>query len=168
MNLRAVVMLLACAGGVVGCGGPVRQGATPDRPPAPVSQVDVVAAEAVPMAVNWDERPGPDGVRIRVTLFQRAQPRPVVGSGTLDFLLFPGKVGDVDPATARPAQSWTFACAELRPSLVRSIVGWGYSLSLGWGDRMPDSPTVTVFVRYAAPGGEPVWSKPVTIAISLQ
>lgn len=168
MSVRVVVVLVLCGAWFAGCAAAARTGAVAAKPPAPVSRVDVVVAEAVPMAVSWDERPGPDGVRVRVTMFRTDLPQPVIGEGSLEFLLFAGQAGGIDPTSAEPFRSWRFSCQELRPSLARSIVGWGYSVSLGWGDRPPRTPTVSLFVRYIPLQGDPVWSKPVSIAVSAQ
>ena len=165
--MRAVAAIGVClaALGVAGCGQIMRTNPASSSP-APVADVDVVVADAAPTAAHWDNLPGADGIRVRVTLYRADRPQPVVGEGALDFLLFLGKTGDVDLSKAEPFQIWSYTAPELRPALVRNIVGWGYMMSLAWGQHLPPSPTVMLLVRYRPPKGEPVYARPVTIMVS--
>jgi hypothetical protein len=149
-----------------GCGYRPVWGGGLGSPPAPVDRIDAVVAEAVPFAIKGSESSAPEGIRVRVMLFRSDQPQPVVGEGGLDFLLYLGKSGEVDPAKTPPFHLWSYTSPELEPFLSRNIVGWGYSMTLGWGAHVPTSPTVTVIVRYRPFIGDPIYAKPVTIVVS--
>jgi hypothetical protein len=149
-----------------GCGHRSLWGGGLGSPPAPVDRVDAVVAEAVPFAIKGSENSAPEGVRVRVMMFRSDQPQPVVGEGGVDFLLYLGKSGEIDPTKTQPFQLWSYTSPELEPSLGRNIVGWGYSMTLGWGPHVPTSPTVTLIVRYRPFVGDPVYARPVTIVVA--
>lgn len=133
------------------------------RPPRPVRQIDRIDLYSLPAAVNMDDIPGPDGLKVRVFLFQLAEPAPVTVTGTLEFLLYDGKVPPARLAEARPIHLWSFQQGELARYLTRSMIGWGYSMPLAWGPDAPTAPIVTLAARYMPPAGKPLYSAPIFI-----
>jgi hypothetical protein len=159
-HLLRVCVLAALAAAASGC-------PQPNEMPPRGAQVDQITLLALPTALNWDGRPGPDGVQTVVHLFQQAAPQPVLINGTLEFLLYEGRVSRDELSAAKPFHVWPFTAAQLEPYVGRSKVGWGYALRLPWGPTMPRSSSVTLAARYTPPGaGAPtVYSAPTTIAM---
>lgn len=150
----------------VACGP---QNAAPSRtPPAPVDRVDVVALEAEPTALNWDDAPGLDGVKLRVTFFQMAQPQPVLGSGTVDILLFEKPVSKASVATTKPFFTWSFTARNMSQFYVRDMVGWRYVMPLSWGGRPPHSGDINLVARYRAASGAVIYSDIVSVAMTAK
>ena len=155
----AVGLLLAAA--LAGCGAAGRDRAAP----RPSGGIQVVNLQAMPTAVNWDDSPGADGLRVRVYLFQVDRPEPVQARGALEFLLYEGAVRAEDLAGARVVRTWRFDRGELPAYAARSLAGWGYVFALGWGSEVPAAGTITLVARYVPAGGEPVSSSPVAITV---
>lgn len=149
---------------VGGCGQPGKVEVSAD-PPRPVDEVDEITVSlSPPTPVNWDDKPGPDGLHVRVYFFRIAQPLPVTVAGTLEFLLYAGKIkgGGTD---ARPLRVWTFTPNDLRNHLGRGIVGWGYGMRLPWTDSPPAAPSLTLLARYRPAGGQARSSAPIHVAM---
>ena len=171
MRLAGWWMVLAALGVVVaGCGRPTA-GAKELRsvsavPPKPVDVADAVNFWAAPpAAINWDEVPGPDGVQARVFLFQANRPEPVLVTGTIEFLMYVGRVERGVVPLSEPLKTWRFTGDELAGLRVRDMIGWGYAARLGWGRDVPKAPVVTFRVRYQPPQGPPVYSAPISMAL---
>ena len=158
--IAAAVVLIATAAGCI-----QKKNVVTKRPPRPVDQVDrIVLPTQDPM--NWDGRPGPDGLAVQVYFFLRppATALPVTVTGTLHLALYEGQPAADDPQ-AQPLLTWKFTAEELKACLARAAPGWGYVLRLGWGDRPPKASFVTLTARYLPPEGRglPVSAKPTTI-----
>jgi len=155
----ALVLLTA----VWGCNGPA--GKVSAVPPRAVEQVDQIDVYAAPVAVNWDGRPGPDGIDVRVYLYQYARNLPVLVKGALEFAVYEGVVGADDIGRARPFRRWALDAEQLEQFLGRSMVGWGYNIRLPWAPAAaPATSSVTLAARYVPTAGRSVPAAPVTIA----
>ena len=99
----------------------------PYTPPEPVEQADAIELWAnPPVAVNWNDEPGPDGVRVSVFLYQYAgQPvTSVLIKGTLEFLMYDGRVDEsrtgAPPSPCRrgptPSRNWPRARSAAPPA----------------------------------------------------
>ena len=157
----AAVVVLATAAGCV-----QKKNVVTKRPPRPVDQVDrVVLPTQDP--VDWDGRPGPDGLAVQVYFFLRppATALPVTVTGRLELDLYEGE--PADNTNPQPLLSWSFSAAELQAYRARAAPGWGYALRLGWGDRPPKASFITLTARYLPPEGKgmPVSAKATTISI---
>ena len=138
-------------------------------PPNPVDRADAIDLWAVPpAAVNWDDDPAPDGIIAQVFLYQADHPEPVLVKGTLNFLMFEGRVPRAGVATAKPQRIWSYGPTELATRQIRGLVGWGYTAQLGWGRPAPASPAVTFAVRYDPVAGPPLYSAPIVIQMPSQ
>ncbi len=159
--------VVACVLGA-GCGGGSGRDTVSPTPPRPVDQVDALELWAAPpAAVNWDEVPGPDGVQVRLYLYQVGRPQPVMVGGDVEFQIYTGRPkqdGRPDPE-AEPFKVWRFSSDDLAVRRVRSMVGWGYVARLGWGGQAPEGTLVTVQALYRPREGRPVLSAPVSIAL---
>jgi hypothetical protein len=160
-------LLVVCACCVV-CGGIGCAPTIGGSPPAPVNSVDRMDLFARPAALNWDDNPGPDGLEVRVHFYQRTQPLTVTVRGTLELLLFEGKVTAPQILTEKPFHVWSFASEQHRKLLRRDTPGWCYALRLLWGRRIPKGSIVTVVGRYVPRDGRAVYSAPVSIAMNQQ
>ena len=164
MTSRPVIVLLLFVGGLVGCAmGPGRKKL--NRPPEPVASVDRITILSLPAAINLDNVPGADGLRVKVYLFQLAQPKPVIAAGTLEFLLYENKINRSDLHTKRPLKVWSFPAEKLRMYLVPSMVGWCYAMELRWGVEAPKADSISLAARYDSPNGRTIYSTPVVIAM---
>jgi hypothetical protein len=149
------------AGGCQGF-GEVR---VPARPPSPVDRVDEIILQLTPpTAMNWDDVPGPDGLRAQVHFFRVDEDLAVTIKGTLELALYEGRLGQ-DPAVGQPFRVWKYQGDDLRSHLERSPVGWGYGMQLGWGRDCPKSGSITLLARYHSPQGQVKASRPLLVAL---
>lgn len=161
--VRSCILLAAAV--LAGCVEPGRQqvGRTPPRP---VKHVDVInLALSPPTVLNWDNRPGADGMEVVVHLYQLARPLPVMASGRLEFLLYEGNVPKGALLGTKPFHTWGFEGDQLEAHRGRDVIGWGYGMRLAWGSRVPTGSTITLAARYLPPEEKPLYSAPVTIPL---
>jgi hypothetical protein len=156
--------LLTAAGCSTGIGAR-RPGRPSAAPPNPVDTVVAIDLWLPPAAVNWDADPAPDGVWAHVFLYQASHPEPVLVKGTLEFLMYEGRVARASVAEAKPLRVWSFTSQELATREVRGMVGWGYAVQLGWGRQMPRVAAVSFAARYVSPAGPVVYSAPIALAL---
>ena len=166
MKWRVALVVLAAAAWAAGCAS----GCTPSArtvsatAPRPADKADAINLWATPpAAINWDDLPGPDGVQLRVFLFQAEQPQSVLVKGTLEFMMYAGRVQSTNLESAQPLRTWTFTSQELATRQIRDMVGWGYFVRLGWGLKQPTAATITVTAKYVPPAGDPVFAAPISI-----
>lgn len=178
MNSSRVIMglLVAMAMAIGGCGAPradapaarpqrASAGAGPAASAADGSRIDVVNLYAMPAAINWDDKPGADGLQVRVFFFRLDEPQAVdMTDGLLEFTIHAGRVPASKLPELPPIKTWRFTAAELAVYRTRSVVGTGYVMSLPWGDRTPASPSVTLSARLVR-GDRAVYAAPIFLAI---
>jgi hypothetical protein len=165
-SIAAALAAGLCLAGCKGGGG--RRAGPPAPTPVRRESVDAVNLQALPAAVNWDDRPGPDGLRTRVYLFQVERSEPLTANGSLDFLLYAGNVTRDDLPELEPVETWHYERDRVPRYAVRSLAGVGYAFSLEWGPQAPEADSVTLVARYTPHGGEPVESSPVAIAMKAR
>ena len=153
-------MLLACIG-MVGCN---RDGIRA-KPPKTVAYVDAILLEVASAPFVADDEPGPDGLQVRISFYLNDQPLPVAVTGSLEFLLYEGRISRGRLVEARPCYVWKFAPGDLERYAVRNHGLWGYGMALLWGDKAPLSDTVTLGARYQPPDAAPMYSRPVLLSI---
>lgn len=116
----------------------------------------------LPVAVNLDERPGADGVAVKIFAVNRAKPRAQpIRSGTLEIAAYPGTPSL--SALPPPFHLWTFTPTELAPFEFTTGLGTGYNLVLSWVPKLLAADRVTVIARYLPAEGNPVISAPNSI-----
>jgi len=164
--MRAAVMVgIALSVAAAGCNGLGRRGAGPptvDR----VDRVDLILNS--PAVVDWDGRGGPDGVSVRLYLYQidKGKVRTVVGSGAFEFFLYEGVVGRA-AVEGPPFHRWRFTAEQMREHLAADMYRlWCHPLLLQWGDHVPAAANVTLIARYTAPDGGGAYSAPASFAMS--
>lgn len=135
------------------------------RPSTPVTEADKMELWLTPgTPVNWDERPGPDGLLAQLRFYRMDQPLSVLVEGTIEFHLFDERVADPNMRALKPAETWKFTQADLENCMTRSLVGWGYKMRLAW-QQMPTSRMVTLAAVYTSPDGKTLWSAPIHVPV---
>jgi hypothetical protein len=164
--LAVVGALLASA--VASCRNPGRV-KVHDWPPRPVDRVDEIVLRLTPPApVNWDDRPGPDGLQVQINFFRIDEPLSVTVKGSLDLALYEGHVRPENLAAAKPIHTWPFSGAQLASQAGKSAVGWGYAIRLPWGDRPPAGATATLTARYRSADGNVKAAQPLYVPLGPQ
>lgn len=164
--MRAAAKLLVIAAAVAAVGGCEPPGKVSRMMPPPVADIDRLGVHVGATAVSWDDKPGPDGVFVRVYCYQLHQPKTVTVKGVLEFLLYEGKLSAGTIDKAKPFQVWKFTGKELPAHAVRSMVGWGYAMQLAWDEKVPKTGRITLIARYISATGVKIFSAPVSISMS--
>ena len=167
VTLVAVIAALL-ASAVTGCQNPGRV-TVHNWPPRPVDRVDEIVLRLTPPApVNWDDRPGPDGLQVQVNFFQVDEPLSVTVKGSLDLALYEGHVRPEDLAAAKPIHTWPFSGVQLAGLAGKSAVGWGYAMRLPWGSKPPAGTTATLAARYRSADGNVKAAQPLYVPLGAQ
>jgi len=162
-------LILACglAGWVAGCatdGGGLSR-VTSGGPSQPVEQLHLLLTS---MAVDVDGRPGPDGFGVRLyASHRRAKEATPIESGTLELMMFDGRLAGGELEAATPLKTWRFAAQELKARAQKTEIGTSYRFILSWGAQRPTKGTITIVARYEPLRGRPVRSGPGTIPMSV-
>jgi len=121
----------------------------------------------MPVALNLDGAPGPDGVAVKLfaNVGNAAKPAPI-RSGEIEVLLFDGLLSDKNVPSLQPAHSWTFTAKELKEFETQAMVGTGYQLTLRWGSFKPKNDRLTIIARHPIGDGRFLYSTPGVIACS--
>lgn len=119
---------------------------------------------AIPIALNFDQFPGPDGFVVKIFAGNKNRPKPLlIERGTLEILMYDG----ILPATPQPSRrAWTFPGNALRQYQLVTSIGSGYQFSLRWGDAKPQKDRISIVARYTTPEGLTVHSAPSVIAVT--
>ena len=166
-NRQVLVWLFALA--LVGCEGPGGRGAL--RPPPPTVDVAAFSLSSSPTALNWDDKPGPDGVIARVQFFRLGSKDEVLSvpvKGELEFLLFDSRVPAAEVVKAQPSKTWSFPAEDLPNFLGKQMGMWAYQMQLDWRDKPPKASVVTLVARWKRPDGAWRYSDPTLVAVSLR
>jgi hypothetical protein len=119
----------------------------------------------VPVALDLDGRPGPDGISIRVYASAKDSPKQVaIRKGTLEVLMFDGPFQRRGPPPPLLKQ-FQFTAEELRRAEFTAEIGKGYQLSLAWGANIPSQRVMSVAARYTAPDGRVATSRPSSVTV---
>jgi hypothetical protein len=150
------------------CGCATEQGgATRARGSRPA--IEAIHLYAVPVALNFDQAPGPDGFAARIYASNGRSSKGVpIKSGTLDVLMFDGGVKESELTTREPLRVWTYTAAELRELARKTSLGTGYYLSPRWDDAKPTRERFGVVARYTALPGVTIYSASSTISMTLK
>ena len=129
--------------------------------------IDSLHLFSVPVALDLDGAPGPDGfgATIYASAAAKAKGLPIT-SGKIEVLMFDGTMAAEAGTNAAPKKTWSFTSAELKDHLVQTALGVGYRFTLSWADTPPLQNRITVVARYLPSRGRPVPSSPATIAVT--
>ena len=116
------------------------------------SSISQIHLFGLPIALDLDPRPGPDGISVRVFASAPDKARGIpIRSGTLEILAFDGPLPPGKPLPPQPMATWSFTPDQLKPLASTSSLGTGYQFTLAWPAKPPARSHVTVVARYAAP-----------------
>jgi hypothetical protein len=165
-GLRLIALgLLAC--GLMGC---VSEGKK-SRPVALLASgaIDEIHLLSVPMALNMDPAPGPDGFAVKIFATTQSNPKAVaITKGTLEILMFDGIVQNSNWEALKPLRTWSFPADVLRGFSSNGSLGIDYQLAPLWGAAKPTNPCITVVARYRLSSSVTLYSGPSVIAIGAQ
>jgi len=146
-------LLIALLAILAGCGSPGGAGRGSRE------AVGDIHLFGVPVALNLDGNPGPDGLGVRVYASAPGVARGVaIRQGTLEILMFDGAVDVAQLRTTTPVKIWRFDATNLRPFAAETSLGLGYQLALKWEKSPPRGPAATVVARYRSPAGVELYS----------
>ena len=161
-------MLLVALVLVAGCTSEEPRRERPVVRPGP-DRIEELHLFGLPVALELDGRPGPDGIGVRLYASARGTARGLaIRRGTLDVLMFEGAVDPELLRTTPPHEVWSFPATDLQAMSARTSLGVGYQLALRWAKRPPRSGAVTVMARYLSPDGQVLYSAPDVITTSLR
>jgi hypothetical protein len=154
MRSIACLLLLAC----VGC-----------RSISSSQSIDQLHLLVTSVALNLDGKPGADGVGVRLYASHRGNAAALpITSGTLDILMFEGNLPFEELPQHKPRHTWSYPAAKLKRQLQETSVGTSYRFAALWGEDQPQSERITLVARYTAPGGQPVYSAPSSVPVSVK
>lgn len=132
----------------------------------PLPRVDKIELESFPSAVNLDDQPGPDGVSLKVRLYNLDVPLAfALTQGEIEFVLYEGSVKEAEIGGAEPFYIWKFSAAQIGQSGRKTVVGWQYALSLNWLTSVPSTSVVTLVARIPRPDDGPIYARPVLLTM---
>ena len=159
--VSALAMLLGCVSSDATKKKPAQ---APQTGGQAITEINLLA---IPVALNFDQKPGPDGFVIKVFASNRQRPKPLeIESGRIEILMFDGAPGTAEGASFEPKRVWNYTAQELRGLEVRSSIGIGYQITAIWGEAKPAGNKISVVVRYTGPSGGSVVSAPSVISVS--
>lgn len=124
---------------------------------------------SVPVAVNFDGAPGPDGFAL--TLFAKgpksAKGIPLPG-GVLELLMYDGVYFEGKSSGAQPLRTWRFTRSDLKLHAGKSAIGTGYRFTLRWEAARPAQSSITIVARYLPTSGPPVVAAPSSVTIGAK
>jgi hypothetical protein len=144
----------------IGCAGPKGE----SKP-----NIDQLHLLVTSVALNVDDKPGPDGVGVRVyaSRRERAEALPIA-SGTLDILMFDGNLHLDQLQSAQPHHTWSYPAEKLKPYVQKTTIGISYRFAALWGEDKPTADRVTFVARHTSPNAKQIYSAPSSVQLSLK
>lgn len=140
--------------------------AKPSSAVTPLPRVDKMELESFPSAVNLDDLPGPDGVSLKLRLYNLDVPLAfALTQGEIEFVLYEGSIKEAEIGGAEPFYIWKFSSEQIAQSGRKTVVGWQYALSLNWLTTVPKTSVVTLVARIPRPDGGPIYARPVHLTM---
>src|SRR5687768_10346538 len=89
--------------------------------------VDAVHVFGLPVTINMDTRPGPDGFAVRVFVTKNGGAKgATINNGSIEILMFDGAMKIDDLTTQEPKQSWKFNAKQLAAMREQTSLGMAY------------------------------------------
>lgn len=150
-------LILACAAGCASGGARLGGGGQPQE----------IHLYGVPVTLNLDGVPGPDGFSVRVYASRSDRAKGIkVASGAIEILMFDGVTRELNETNVM--KSWRFSPTELPAHEMETSLGHGYRFVLRWEDKKPARENITVLARYLPKSGPAVYSAPSSISARLK
>ncbi len=156
--------LMAAAGLflMTGCAGPAGKPGTPVAGVGPVRELNLLA---MPSALNLNDKPGADGVAVKVFAVRQGGMKGVpIRSGWIEVLAYEGTFEDAPPT--KPFHEWRLNPDQLARSEIKTLMGTGYYLVLDWSPHILHGNRATIIARYLSDSGAPVTSAPSYVAVT--
>jgi hypothetical protein len=121
------------------------------------------------VALNVDDKPGPDGVGVRVyaSRHERAEALPIA-SGTLEILMFDGNIPPEQLPSHRPLHTWSYPAEKLKPYIQKTTIGISYRFAALWGEDKPTADRATFVARHTGSNAKQIYSAPSSVQLSLK
>lgn len=131
------------------------------------SSIDQLHLLVTSVALNIDDRPGPDGVGVRVyaSRRERAEALPIT-TGALEILMFDGNPPLDQLPSFEPRRTWSYSAEKLKPYIQKTTIGISYRFAALWGDDKPKSDRVTFVARYTSPTTNYIYSAPSSVQVA--
>ena len=130
--------------------------------------VEAIHVFGLPVTINMDTRPGPDGFAVRVFVTKNGGAKgATINNGAIEVLMFDGVIGADEIQTKQPTQLWRFTPKQLSAMREQTSLGNAYRFALRW-DEPPRHRHITVLARYLSERGEPMYSSPSSITASMR
>ena len=135
--------------------------------PARGGKIDSLYVFSVPVALDLDGSPGPDGFGVTLYASKAAGSKGVpITNGKVEVLMFDGAPQENTKTNEAPRRVWTFSSADLKKQMIKTPrLGTGYRFTPRWEDTPPLQSCITIVARYVSPGETTVQSAPTTIAV---
>ena len=162
--VAALLPALLLAGCTAPTGGGGGGGGRGSRTAAPaIAEFHVVP---LPVALNLDALPGPDGFAVKLFAVGPKEPKSVrIARGSVELQLFDGVLQGGD-AAVRPIRTWTLTPDQLKEFEQEAVIGVHYQFTLRWETPTPTGERVPVVGAYRDPEGRVVPSAPAVITVS--
>ncbi len=119
---------------------------------------------SVPVAVNLDSDPGPDGFAVRLFAKGSKSSKGVaIPNGTVEIQMFDGI--SQNRTNSLPLRTWSFSGSELKKHEGRSAVGLGYRFTLRWEEARPTQSRFSIQAHYVPSSGKAVSSAPSSVTM---
>ena len=127
--------------------------------------VDNINLHTSPSAMNWDNQPGTDGIEARIYFFRVDTSQAIsLNAGTLEFVMYPGRVPAEQLSEATPIRTWRFTARDMQRRRNKTVIGWAHQFRLSFDDQRPNASAVTVTARLMRPNGKLLYAMPVQLA----
>jgi hypothetical protein len=119
----------------------------------------------VPVAIDLDGKPGPDGAAVKVYAATAKSPKAArLQEGKMEILMFDGAFQNrTNPPSV--LRTFSYEAKELRLYEFNSKIGWGYQFTLRWGTNKPTQRLMSIGARYTPPEGNPVVSRTSSVTV---
>jgi hypothetical protein len=150
-----------------GCSAPSSSLPKPSARTSSRSAVAELHLFGVPVTLNLDDRPGPDGFAVTLYASNGVQDKGIaIKNGTVRFLMYDGASNPAGTAPTEPRHTWTFSTEELQAFEGRSAIGIGYRFALRWGEALPKRDRIVIVAQYTGPDQRTISSQPSTITVA--
>jgi hypothetical protein len=134
--------------------------------PGRANGIDALHVFSVPVALDLDGLPGPDGFGLTLYASAATVAKGIpITTGRTEILMFDGALESDAKTNAAPRRVWSFTPADLKSYAIKTSLGTGYRLTPRWGDTPPLGNRITIVARFVPSRQTSVQSAPTTITV---